>query len=380
MFIKGDVCSKYIIDRKYIFYCYIPLVLLSKIIRYTIMKTVLVDVGIGHSWVTSIANRTYMLNQGISLNIVSFYSFINVFSLDTYVGLEVYVTVLWNILFIILLFRLDKKLFVEDMIFVCMSIGVLNIFCFTIAKEPIQMLYFLLLYGVLKLKISYIGKVVGSIVVLLLITTTYRKYYIIILFFFLLTVVFFWIFFKIKQSVQVKHMLFFLLLVGIVYYIFLQMAQLVFPAEYTELIRVRLRTSDATSDMRVLLSGSRSNQIIFCIDYVIMIVRMLFPLELARLGMKYIPYVVFQIFITCYMYGALKKLNEMNVNRNLAVMLYLGFLFGSATFEPDFGSWVRHEAVIFPLFLFLIKGRCDYKNTKKSKEVFKSVTDKSVKL
>ena len=34
--------------------------------------------------------------------------------------------------------------------------------------------------------------------------------------------------------------------------------------------------------------------------------------------------------------------------------IYYAFLLGSATFEPDFGSWIRHEAVLFPILLILM--------------------------
>lgn len=49
----------------------------------------------------------------------------------------------------------------------------------------------------------------------------------------------------------------------------------------------------------------------------------------------------------------IRQYNSITSNRRIAVAIYLAFLLGSATFEPDFGSWVRHEAVLFPIYLIM---------------------------
>ena len=46
-----------------------------------------------------------------------------------------------------------------------------------------------------------------------------------------------------------------------------------------------------------------------------------------------------------------------------SLLYYLGFLCGSATFEPDFGSWVRHEAAIAPV-LFILADMYRFKKSK----------------
>ncbi len=124
---------------------------------------------------------------------------------------------------------------------------------------------------------------------------------------------------------RLKQVLIMLVILTFTYYILLRVCQIVSPTTFAELFRVRTRTSTAASDMRVIFQSN--NLIIFCMDYLIMLIRMLFPIELLRLGIKYFPYVLLYI--------------------------YLGFLLASGTFEPDFGSWVRHEAVCFPIFLII---------------------------
>ena len=46
-----------------------------------------------------------------------------------------------------------------------------------------------------------------------------------------------------------------------------------------------------------------------------------------------------------------KKISDI---RRISLYIYFAFLLGSATFEPDFGSWIRHEAVLFPILLILM--------------------------
>ena len=121
------------------------------------------------------------------------------------------------------------------------------------------------------------------------------------------------------------------------------------PTEYSELIRVRTRSSTAASDMRNIFKST--NLLIFSFDYLIMLLRMMFPIELLRLGIKYVPYVLYQVIITYFVIKNIKSIKSNGKIKNIALYLYIGFLFASATFEPDFGSWVRHEAVLFPILL-----------------------------
>ena len=40
--------------------------------------------------------------------------------------------------------------------------------------------------------------------------------------------------------------------------------------------------------------------------------------------------------------------------RTAALYLYLAFLLCSAAFEPDFGSWIRHQGVALPIILLIL--------------------------
>ncbi len=353
---QGGKKTNYILDRKYIFYCYIPVVIMAKIIRYTLMKEVLVDEGIGHNWMEDIVSGVAKLGITGGANEVApaIFSYINILQLETYFSLEIYITIIWNLLTIVILQNLQKKMPIMDAIFVFMSIAVLNIFCFTVSKEPIQMLYFILLYYIIKSKMKYSSKMMGVSTTILLMCTTYRTYYILMFFFFGCAFFLGNYYIKINRKIKWYHVTVVILAIGIIYFIFLHMTKNLFPAEYTELIRVRLRQSAAASDMRVILPGSSSNLFIFSMDYIIMIGRMMLPVELLRLGIKYVPYVVFQFMVTYYVIRLFKGVKNRDNVRNITLYIYLGFLFCSAAFEPDFGSWVRHEAVVFPIMMFFM--------------------------
>ena len=51
--------------------------------------------------------------------------------------------------------------------------------------------------------------------------------------------------------------------------------------------------------------------------------------------------------------GILKAIAKF-CDENVALLIICGFIFSSVAFEPDFGSWVRHESVVFPLFIVIM--------------------------
>jgi hypothetical protein len=44
---------------------------------------------------------------------------------------------------------------------------------------------------------------------------------------------------------------------------------------------------------------------------------------------------------------------ELSEDEKTALNLFLAFVLMGAVFEPDFGSWIRHESVTIPLFLIV---------------------------
>ena len=335
------------------------LIIIGKFIRYTIMKKVLVDTSIGHYMLIFI-NRGYtpftlLSDEGKSAatgNATWLLHFLKYFGLKTYTEYEIAITILWNILLVVLLKNIKKRLTTGQAFFTILSIIVLNIFDFNLAKEPVQMLYFVgIYYAIVNEKLSIEKKYIAVVLIILFSVITYRSYYILLLFFAGEAFVLFQLFSRKKKKIGIIKVLLMAVVLVLTYYVLLNVCRGASPLTFAELYRVRNRASTAASDMRVLFHSS--NLLIFCVDYFIMILRMLFPVELLRLGIKYAPYTLYQIVLSFNVIKAIRKNSVNSKEQNLALYVYLGFLLASGTFEPDFGSWVRHESVCFPLFLII---------------------------
>ena len=82
---------------------------------------------------------------------------------------------------------------------------------------------------------------------------------------------------------------------------------------------------------------------------------MLVPVELLTKGMQYIPFLLFQLAVTVYLASLFVHVDEIeDENQFLALSIFLGYFLASAIFEPDFGSWVRHESATFPVLHLLV--------------------------
>lgn len=132
---------------------------------------------------------------------------------------------------------------------------------------------------------------------------------------------------------------------------FMAAVKVVSPTNYNELIRVRFRGESGASTIYTIFKSTQP--ILFSLDYLLVVFRMLVPLELILMGPKYTIFAIYQILITYILIKTIRQYNSITSNRRIAVAIYLAFLLGSATFEPDFGSWVRHEAVLFPIYLIM---------------------------
>lgn len=259
---------------------------------------------------------------------------------------------------------LRKKLDIMQAIFLILSVLVLNIFDFNLAKEPVQMLYFVLIYVVITSKsLRDDFKYVLSFGILYWASVSYRDYYILIAMFMLGVS---WIcktFILMKDKLNIWDILMVIVAFGVGYFLLLSIAKVAMPQEYADLVRVRTRETQARTDISNLITNNASNLPLFTLDYLIMLVRMMVPIELMMFGPKYWPYVAYQVMITFYVVMALKNIKRNHKSKNVALYVYLGFLCGSATFEPDFGSWVRHEAAIAPV-LFILADMYKFKKSR----------------
>ena len=167
----------------------------------------------------------------------------------------------------------------------------------------------------------------------------------------------------------------------------------------------------SVADSEIVPIFPKGNRVFATVDYVIKIFRLMFPYELLIKGrIKYIFFIVFQSLLVTFIGRAFinRKKNaitgeeeenedekevativdnvseneeEADINeeieeekeeteeekelrllqeedrrlsRTSALYLYLAFLLCSAAFEPDFGSWIRHQGVALPIILLIL--------------------------
>jgi hypothetical protein len=142
--------------------------------------------------------------------------------------------------------------------------------------------------------------------------------------------------------------------------VLLIVASLVLPSAYQSLVSVRDETAasrvgseDAQTVIVNLLAGT--DVLSSAINFVINAFRMLFPIELLTKGLLYIPFVLFQVLLTFQYFKRLPQVEQLQQGRHyLAFCLFTAYLIVSFFFEPDFGSWVRHESCTFVLICTFI--------------------------
>ncbi|MCH5175529.1 MAG: hypothetical protein J1F40_06555 [Prevotellaceae bacterium] len=355
----------------------IPIIIVSKIVRWTIMYPQLVAMSIGwgylpkiQSWSFSgfrMANFSETTNAGsiVDGNTISFFQLLNL-GFTSYQSWEVYITILYNILILICVknfYERNPYAGKRENWFIYMNVAILNIFCLNLAKEPYQMLFFFLMALAISVPKTYREKSIALIIALLITILYSRKYYGLVLMYFLILNYIVGKLFGEKQNngvlVSKKKLygkLFFLfLLFGVLHYFFMSSLMIENEGTYNEMMAANSRDStDAVSEITPIFPNS--NPFLLAVDYFIKIFRLMMPVELLlKLKVTYLFMIVNQwLILTFWVRAFINRDKKCNPTRTIAMYLYIAFLLCSAAFEPDFGSWTRHQGVAFPVILLLI--------------------------
>lgn len=290
---------------------------------------------------------------------VDFHKAINIFHFNT---INQFSTFYGLIMTIVMMFIVSKAKEMDfmDSLFTLMATGVLNIYVFCINKEMIQILYFILIYIIITSPIkNTMLKLIGCVAVYYWESTSFRSYYIIMA---AMSVLLYFVFTWLKRRNKVTKLMMvatvIICFVGV--FAFFYASSFVAHDDYIEALNVR---DGSTSTIREQ-GGANSaiynpievngNLGIFMIDYVINAFRMMIPIELLLKSPGYAPFFVYQIFILMYLFKALANVKTMDKKMVVALSCFVAYFFGSVVFEPDFGSWIRHEATTFPVFQLLV--------------------------
>lgn len=294
-----------------------------------------------------VADKSYMFTA-------DFFKTMNIFKFNSLFSWGIFLTIISVIPLFIFLLKKEKKYTILQYVFIYMSMFFLGIYVFNLGKDYIQFLFFLLMYIVIKNKnISNLKKMILISFILIFEALNFRIYYIIMLGMIWIFYSGYLIFLKNKQHKYV-NMKKIVILSLISFFIIVFIAQKISVENYNSLINARnsvnLYRENSTDALTIIndLLGNNNNYFIFIGNYIINSFRIMFPIELITVGIKYLPFIVYQIYITLNIIKSIKNVNKENI---LTVIIIVSYEMVAIIFEPDFGSFIRHQTA---LFLFLV--------------------------
>lgn len=421
---------------------FIPLIIVAKVVRWTIMLNQLVWMSMGHQMIgrmnagnitpfhASLFSDVSNSSSVIMSNSEALFSAINIFGFTTYVEWEWFFSIVFNVIFYFMIrqfYQTHPFAGWRENLFIYLNLAILNIFCLNMAKEPLQLIVFLLMYWALTNFKKYSAKSIAVAVVLVLSVLYCRKYFaLILMYFFVLQVVVRNWFDKLtteqlaqRRTLIVRLAMLFVLF-GVFHYFFLYYLAQNNEDTYDEMVSANTRVdTGAVSEIAPIFGGSR---VMLAFDYFIKIFRLMAPVELLFRGkFTYAFLILYQALLAQFLIHAFRtrrqsdeitldieveddedesselheedyessklhedKSSDLNDDeesdddeeeeddddeqvreeyleplsqqdaRTAALYLYLAFLLCSAAFEPDFGSWIRHEGVAFPVILLIL--------------------------
>lgn len=410
----------------------LPIIIVSKVVRWTIMYVKLVAMSIGNGIATRINLGAYhgiqmaaisKATSGASIaehNTGSLFSMLNIFGIRTTVGWEIYITIIYNIIILMLTVDFYKRTPTAgkwENIFIYVGIAILNIFCFCLAKEPYQMIFFFLMAWAIRAGKGYKSKTILLSIALIATVLLARKYYAIVLFYYfvinyIVRHLFENIDFSTKQGMKklAINAVGVAMFMGMLYLLVVSFFASENEEAYNGMVMANYRStfSKLVSDSEITPIFKSHNPLFMAIDYTIKIFRLLFPVELLLRGkVTYIFLIVFQFMLVRFIARAFvhnkdkeeddedededeeddqsedevveeteedeedaeEEVDEKDEEddervaamqedrkdiRRCALYLYLAFLLCSACFEPDFGSWIRHQGVTFPVLILIL--------------------------
>lgn len=116
----------------------------------------------------------------------------------------------------------------------------------------------------------------------------------------------------------------------------------------------RMGDGNANTIIVDLLSNPQRKIVLYLLNYIISALRMMLPFELLFKGIKYVPFIVLQLFWTLWLIKAVKEFVKgqwYKKPEKRLLFITLSWYLVAFLFEPDFGSFVRHQSAAFPIML-----------------------------
>lgn len=287
---------------------------------------------------------------------------INVAHLETMLQWSICLGVLFTFLISVMIAHADAPDLLQTL-FILATVGLLNIYIFTIGKDIIQFVFFFAVYLVLisPIRRSWV-KVLLCAAILYYESNMFREYYALIAALVLAVYVVMTFFRRKKRITGIDVAAIVVVLFAIVYAAMVA-ASMIMPGEYKTILDLRAGYDKSFSDNGItatlILNRIPGDGLpIFMVNYVINVFRMMIPIELALRGAYYLPFFAFQCMVTAYVVNLIRQINRIDDPMlYIALYVYIGYALASVLFEPDFGSWTRHEAATFPVLMLLVLNR-----------------------
>ncbi|MDO4729778.1 MAG: hypothetical protein Q4A96_01095 [Candidatus Saccharibacteria bacterium] len=343
-----------------------PLALLAKIVQFSFLsKKYFYD----SEHILAVMNGSRFTDKSYSFT-ANFFSAINVFGLSNIYQWSIALSSIATIVLFVYLLKTKRVFTKKEYIFIYATIFLLNIYVFNLSKEIIQILIFAICALVInsgrikdiKIKIALISGI------FVFESIYFRVYYLILAT--LVPIIYFFI----KNDKKIKPIKVILIVLS-VFLLETFIASVVLPDGYSQIIAAR----SSVNDMRIELGdkdantmimevfGRNGNFLTFSANYVLDFFRLIFPIELFVKGVKYSVFAIYQILLTSIVLASL-KINKANTNEKIALSIIIGFMMISAIFEPDFGSYIRHQCCVVPILACVYCSNSkEVRNVKKDK-------------
>lgn len=300
-----------------------------------------------------IMNENYKITDKAFSFTASFFKKVDILGINTIQEWSIIISVIFSVILLAALNRKDKFNDLQSF-FILLSVGVLNIYVFNLSKDLIQFIFFLMIYfTIISKKLNNTKKIIICNIILLYVGIYFKTYF---YFYLIIADTIYFIYYKtIRNKVHDKKSIMKIMLIFlVVFFIEIFFIQMISTTNYNSIMNARYSSNiyreDSTDAVTIIndLLGRNTNFGIFIGNYIINLIRLLFPIELIFKGVKYFPFILYQMIVTLNVIKSVKKINDKNI---VAVCIVVGFLMISAIFEPDFGSFVRHESVLFLILL-----------------------------
>lgn len=341
--------KKYFKDTILILMMIFPMAIIAKVIQYTMMGTenfIIMDYILKY-----LRTDTLPLDKSFAFPI-QVYRMVSFLPFNNNLEWSVFFTAIFSVIIFIILLNY-KKFNIKQYIFIFASLFIIDLTVLNMNKDLIQLSTMIVIFGIIRSKQKNIFKVIEISMIFFVESLLFRAYYILIAGFVVM------IYFIMKyivglKKIERKNTVKAIIITMIFMFIGIYITKYISYSAFDTLINRRdvLNSDSITAATKIVDLIRGTGYKYFIINYVINFFRIAFPIELLFKGVQYIPFVIYQLFITINIYKLVKKINKYNI---VLISLLLAYYLTLTASESDFGTLVRHQSILLFLYLDMLK-------------------------